>query len=210
MSAEGQKTSEQLSPQEVAAFQRELVDIFKAQTADENSHGAGVVRAEHFTKTTEFGAVVEHFVLRFPDTDMGGDVAELIIRQDNRWKGDRQVPTMVVEFTRTTRKHDVFEDDTYPSKGEPGTRTAWLKFQTDNRKGISGLITRMTGRKSEVNLDFAGLTLSGTATIYADSNTPKYGGKSLKSPEAIRSEIDRLVDSIKGPTAATATTPPKP
>jgi hypothetical protein len=43
----------------------------------------------------------------------------------------------------------------------------------------------------------AQLSLTGTATIYADSNTPKTSGRTLK-PKNITQELSNLRESIKG------------
>lgn len=196
---------------EIKKIQGDVIAAFKTIVEQFKSGDyPGVVNASHAVAEKmsytgqPTGQMTETFRITFPNTDYGPDSAILNIGQSTRTeftgKNGRPkfVPVIRVEFTRTTEKKSVFEDDRYPSGSkEPGTRTSRMVFEIDNPTGFSQVVQKIMRKDLGPRLVTADLTLRGTATIYADSNTPKYGGKSLGSVEEMQGELAKLIEDAK-------------
>lgn len=198
VSKEAPRTKEsELTPEVSLAIQQEVLKAFKDIIANPSAY-PGVESARSTQREGKNGEPEDVLSITFDSSAQNSDFATLTIRNSSRTesKGGKMkfIPTITMEFRRETDKVAVFAEDRYPSSSqERGTRIANIGFSTDVPQGFD----KLRGVKKPTTVTSGGLTLRGSATIYADSDTPRYGGKSFASAEDLRTELAKLLETAR-------------
>jgi hypothetical protein len=208
---EHKTATEELKPEEVKKIQQDLIDLFKeisSKNPDELA-GTGVQSAHHHIEGDgQSRPITEVFTVYFEGNTehTKQDTAELRVYRSSSMRANKTgkvdgTPIINVEFKRTTAKDHVFNGDG-ATQGEPGIKTTFLSFETDIPPGIVGRVKETVKEKvlrkpTMPKLKDASVLLTGTATIYADSNTPRFSSRTMESGEQVKSEVQKLATTIQ-------------